>query len=253
MRKKRHRMIEAAERQQEREEREEPFNGKQKKEFRHQVVVSAMTEGQKKYIVEIKNNDIVFCSGPAGSGKTAVAVGMALQYICAEQPAFEKIVVLRPAKEACDEKIGYLPGNLEEKMSPYAAPIFDNMEVFIDKARIKNLVWENKIEIVPIAFARGRSFNKSFILVDEGQNCTEKQLLLILTRLGKGSKMCVNGDLKQSDLKTASGLIDAIRRLQGIDGISFVRLDETDIVRHPLVAEIVKRYEDPLPAERPAA
>jgi phosphate starvation-inducible PhoH-like protein len=122
------------------------------------------------------------------------------------------------------------------------------MEVFIDKTRIKNLVWEGKVEIVPIAFARGRSFNNSFIIVDEAQNCTDKQLLLILTRLGKGSKMCVNGDLKQSDLRTESGLIDAIKRLQGIKGVSFIRLDETDIVRHPLVAEIVKRYEEPLAA-----
>lgn len=245
MRKKKQRMIEAAERQQ---EREEAFNGKQKKEFRHQVVVSAKTAGQKQYIVEIRNNDIVFCSGPAGTGKTAVAVGVALQYICAEQPAFEKLVVMRPAKEACDERIGFLPGSLSEKMSPWAAPIFDNMEVFIDKTRIKNLVWEGKVEIVPIAFARGRSFNNSFIIVDEAQNCTDKQLLLILTRLGKGSKMCVNGDLKQSDLRTESGLIDAIKRLQGIKGVSFIRLDETDIVRHPLVAEIVKRYEEPLAA-----
>lgn len=213
--------------------------------YKKNVIVSAQTEGQKRYIIEMKNNDIVFCFGPAGTGKTAVAVGIALQYICAPIPTYEKLIIMRPAKEACDEKIGYLPGDMGEKMSVWIAPVLDNMEVFIDKRQIKNLMWEQRVEVIPLAFARGRSLNNAFIIVDEAQNLTPKQVLMVLTRLGKNSKMVLNGDLAQSDVRGYSGLADAIDRLQDIDGISFCEMDASDIVRHPLIAEILDRYTEP--------
>lgn len=223
------------------------FRGrKEKKEdrWKKSVIVSAQTEGQKRYIVEIKNNDIIFCYGPAGSGKTAVAVGVALQNICCESPAYEKLVVMRPAREACGERIGFLPGDMDEKMAPWAAPIMDNMQVFVHPNQIKNLLWEKKIEVIPTAYARGRSLNNSFIIVDESQNLSPEQMLMVLTRLGKNSKLVINGDLAQSDIRGHSGLWDAISRLQGIHGISFVEMTTDDIVRHPLIASILERYAD---------
>jgi phosphate starvation-inducible PhoH-like protein len=218
-------------------------NKKKETKFRDQVVVTAKTDGQKRYIVEIKNNDIIFCYGPAGTGKTAVAVGLGLQAILAPNPAFEKIVVLRPAREACDEKIGFLPGQLEDKMSPWAAPVIDNVSVFVEQSRLKNLLYEHKIEVVPIGFSRGRSFNKSYVILDEAQNTTPKQMLLVLTRLGQDSKLIINGDTDQSDMQNGdNGLSDAIKRLEGLQGLSIVKLDETDIVRHRLIGEIIRRY-----------
>lgn len=217
---------------------------KDKKEdsWKKNVIVTAQTQGQKEYIKKILTNDITFCYGPAGTGKTAVAVGIALQHICVPSPAFDKLVIMRPAKEACGERIGYLPGDLSEKMAPWAAPILDNMQIFIEAAQIKNLFWENKIEIIPTAFARGRSLNNSFILVDEAQNLSPDQMLMILTRIGKNSKMVLNGDIAQSDIRGTSGLYDAAMRLQDIQGIAFHEMDAADIVRHPLIGKILDRY-----------
>lgn len=219
---------------------------KKEERYRKSVVVSGQTEGQKKYIIEIKNNDITFCYGPAGTGKTAVATGIALQYICAEFPAYDKMVVLRPAREACGEKIGFLPGDLDDKMAPWGAPIFDNMKVFIEQNQMRNLMAERRIEIIPLAYARGRSLNKSFIIVDEAQNVSPEQMLMVLTRLGKDSKMVINGDMAQSDTRGPNGLYDAIQRLQNIRKIGFVEMTGDDIVRHPLIGEIINRYSDPI-------
>ena len=219
---------------------------KESKEDRYKknVIVAPQTAGQKEYIQKILNNDIVFCTGPAGSGKTACAVGIALQQIMAPIPAYEKIIVMRPLREACGEKLGALPGELALKLAPWAQPIVDNMEVFIDKNQIKNLFYQEKVEVIPIAYARGRSLNKAFVIVDEAQNCTQDQLLLILTRLGKESKMLINGDLAQSDIKSTSGLYDAIQRLHDIPRIDSMELTTCDIVRHPLIAKILERYFD---------
>lgn len=207
------------------------------------IVVTAQTVGQKQYIIDILNNDIVICTGPAGSGKTIIPVGLALQKIMAPNPEYDKIVIVRPAMEACGESIGYLPGDVSEKLAPYAAPIIDNMSVFIDSKTIKDLFYHEKVEILPLAFCRGRSLNNSFIIVDESQNLEPKALLMLLTRLGKGSKLVFNGDMRQSDIGN-SGLADAIDRLQDIDGIAFTELTAVDIVRHPLIGQILERYGD---------
>jgi phosphate starvation-inducible PhoH-like protein len=217
---------------------------KDKKEdrWKKNVIVSAQTPGQKEYIQAILNNDIVFCTGPAGSGKTTVATGIALQHMLAQNPAYEKMVLIRPMKEACGEKLGFLPGSLDEKTAPYAAPIIDNMKVFIDDRQIKNLFYENKIETIPIAFLRGRSLNNCIIIADEAQGLTPEAMLLLLTRLGKESKLLINGDLDQSDIRGENGLYDAMERLQNIPKIAFVELTSADIVRHPLIATILDRY-----------
>lgn len=209
------------------------------------VVVTPKTDGQKRYIIEIQNHDITICMGPAGSGKTAIAVGLALEAILAKNPAYEKLVVMRPAKEACGEKIGFLPGDLSEKMGPWAAPVVDNMLVWIDQNSVKNLFFDKKIDIIPLAYARGRSLNNSFIILDEAQNCSREQMLMALTRLGSGSKMVINGDLTQSDIgNIQTGLEDAARRLRGMERISIVEMNETDIVRNPLIGQIISRYTD---------
>ena len=206
-----------------------------------EVIVSAKTLGQKQYMQAIQENDIVFCAGPAGSGKTVIAAGLGLQMLLAGK--YQKIVVLRPAIEACHERIGFLPGSADEKLQPWTAPVFDNMEVFLKRAVIKDLVIDGKIETVPLGFVRGRSFNNAFIVVDESQNLSVKQTLLVLTRLGQDSKMIFNGDLTQSDLSESNGLADSFDRLQDIKGIGFVSLDASDIVRHRLIGQIIERYQ----------
>lgn len=208
------------------------------------IVLSPQTEGQKHYINTIQNSDITFCMGPAGCGKTIIATGLALQGLVTDNPIYERLVIMRPAKEACDENIGALPGDIGEKMSAWTAPVVDNMKVFLETSAINSLFHNEKIEVLPLAFARGRSLNNAFIIVDEAQNVSPKQMMMILTRIGKGSKMVINGDLAQSDIHGKNGLFDAFERLDGIDGISFVELNEDDIVRSPIIKHIIKRYSD---------
>lgn len=209
------------------------------------IRVEARTDGQRRYLGAVRTNTITICTGPAGCGKTAIAVGTALQNLLSGNPTFQKIIIMRPVKEACDESIGFLPGGLDEKMEPWAAPIVDNLGPFVDKSAIYKLFRDKVIEIVPLAYARGRSLNNSFVIVDEAQNCSKKQMIMILTRIGENSKMVINGDLAQNDgPKGGSGLEDAISRLDGMDGIGIVRLDDKDIVRHPMIGEILRRYSD---------
>jgi phosphate starvation-inducible PhoH-like protein len=200
------------------------------------------TPGQAEYVQAIRENDLVFCVGPAGSGKTYLAVAMAVNALRQEQ--VRKIVLVRPAVEA-GERLGFLPGDLLAKVNPFLRPLLDAMNEMLDYEAVKRYMERDVVEIVPLAFMRGRTLNNTFIILDEGQNTTVTQMKMFLTRLGNGSRIVVTGDTTQSDLPegVTSGLLDAIDRLKGIDGIAHIRLTGHDIVRHRLVKEIVKAYE----------
>ena len=180
---------------------------------------------------------MVFCSGPAGTGKTFIAVAVGLQLL--EEDKIGKIVITRPAVEA-GEKLGHLPGDLNEKVLPYLMPILDSIDQLIGPKETKKLMANHLVEISPIAFMRGRTFLDSLIILDEAQNTTETQMLMVLSRMGLGSKMVITGDEDQSDLRHTNGLADAILRLSHIDEISFVELFET--CRHPIINKIVRAY-----------
>ncbi|MBS0265085.1 MAG: PhoH family protein [Planctomycetes bacterium] len=201
------------------------------------------TAGQKDYVQAIRDNDLVFCVGPAGSGKTYLAVAMAVNALRQEQ--VRKIVLVRPAVEA-GERLGFLPGDLLAKVNPFLRPLLDAMSEILDYEQVKRYMERDVVEIVPLAFMRGRTLNNTFIILDEGQNTTVTQMKMFLTRLGNGSRIVVTGDTTQSDLPvgTTSGLLDAIERLGGIEGIAHVKLTGHDIVRHRLVREIVKAYDE---------
>jgi phosphate starvation-inducible PhoH-like protein len=197
---------------------------------------------QRRYLEAIERNDMVFGVGPAGTGKTYLAVAMGVSALVNKQVA--RIILTRPAVEA-GERLGFLPGTLQEKVDPYLRPLYDALYDMLDNDRVEKLLERNVIEVAPIAFMRGRTLNDSFIILDEAQNSTPEQMKMILTRQGFNSKMVVNGDITQIDLPNGrrSGLIDALDVLKGVQGISFVQFDERDVVRHALVQRIVKAYE----------
>ncbi|HUN80389.1 MAG TPA: PhoH family protein, partial [Phycisphaerae bacterium] len=199
------------------------------------------TAGQEAYVRAIEQSDLCFCLGPAGTGKTYIAVAMALSML--KGGRLKRIVLARPAVEA-GEKLGYLPGDLQAKVNPYLRPLFDAMHDMLDFEQIRRFLANDVIEIVPLAFMRGRTLNNAAIILDEAQNATKQQMLMALTRLGQHSKMIVTGDDSQSDLdhKVRSGLSDAVERLEGIPGVAVARLGKEDIVRHRLVTEIVHAY-----------
>jgi len=200
------------------------------------------TNGQTKLIKEILNKKILFVIGPAGTGKTFIAVSHAVSMLTSG--LVDKIVISRPAVEA-GEKLGFLPGDLKEKIDPYLRPIYDSLDENLPKDKVMTLIENQKIEIAPIAYLRGRTLNNSYIILDEAQNTSPIQMKMFLTRLGENSKMVITGDITQIDLpsKNKSGLIDAIDNLKKIKDISFVYLTEKDVVRHPLVQKIVKAYD----------
>ena len=200
------------------------------------------TNGQTKLIKEILNKKILFAIGPAGTGKTFIAVSHAVSMLTSG--LVDKIVISRPAVEA-GEKLGFLPGDLKEKIDPYLRPIYDSLDENLPKDKVMTLIENQKIEIAPIAYLRGRTLNNSYIILDEAQNTSPIQMIMFLTRLGENSKMVITGDITQIDLpsKNKSGLIDAIDNLKKIKDISFVYLTEKDVVRHPLVQKIVKAYD----------
>ena len=197
---------------------------------------------QRRYLEAIERNDMVFGVGPAGTGKTYLAVAMGVSALINKQVS--RIILTRPAVEA-GERLGFLPGTLQEKVDPYLRPLYDALYDMLDSDRVEKLLERNVIEVAPIAFMRGRTLNDSFIILDEAQNCTPEQIKMILTRQGFNSKMVVNGDITQIDLPNGrrSGLVDALEVLKGVQGISFVQFDERDVVRHALVQRIVKAYE----------
>ena len=200
------------------------------------------TNGQTKLIKEILNKKILFVIGPAGTGKTFIAVSHAVSMLTSG--LVDKIVISRPAVEA-GEKLGFLPGDLKEKIDPYLRPIYDSLDENLPKDKVMTLIENQKIEIAPIAYLRGRTLINSYIILDEAQNTSPIQMIMFLTRLGENSKMVITGDITQIDLpsKNKSGLIDAIDNLKKIKDISFVYLTEKDVVRHPLVQKIVKAYD----------
>jgi phosphate starvation-inducible PhoH-like protein len=216
--------------------------------------IKPRTPGQASYVEAIRQHDLTFCVGPAGCGKTYLAVATAVEAFRAK--LVRKIVLVRPAVEA-GESLGYLPGDLQEKLNPYLRPLLDAINEMVDFDQAKYLMEEKVIEVIPLAYMRGRTLNQAFVILDEAQNATVAQMKMFLTRLGEGSKMVVSGDVTQVDLPpgVTSGLRDAAQRLHGVEGISMVRLNETDIVRHPLVRRIVAAYEgnEPSqPAHRPS-
>jgi len=205
-------------------------------------VLAPKTLNQRRYIDAIENHDLTFGVGPAGTGKTYLAVAMAVSAFLNKRVS--RIILTRPAVEA-GERLGFLPGTLQEKIDPYLRPLYDALFDMIDAEKVEKLLERNGIEIAPLAFMRGRTLNDCFIILDEAQNTTCEQMKMILTRQGFNSKMVVTGDQTQIDLPSGkkSGLLNAVEVLRGVDGIAFVNFDETDVVRHSLVQRIVKAYD----------
>jgi len=197
---------------------------------------------QRRYIETIQQKDIVFGIGPAGTGKTYLGVAMAVQSLMQKQ--VNRIVLARPAVEA-GEKLGFLPGDLQEKVDPYLRPLYDALFDLVDYERVTRLLEKRVIEIAPLAFMRGRTLSDAFVILDEAQNTTSEQMKMFLTRIGFGSKAVITGDVTQIDLPTGkrSGLVEAERVLAGIEGIEFIYFSEKDVVRHKLVQMIIKAYE----------
>lgn len=206
-------------------------------------LIRAKTAGQIKYIEAMRRCDLIFCTGPAGTGKTYLAVAYAVHML--RHKNAKRLILVRPAVEA-GEKLGFLPGDMQAKVNPYLRPLFDALHDMMEYEQIRRFMDNDLIEVIPLAFMRGRTLNDSMIILDEAQNTTVAQMLMFLTRMGHGSKMIVTGDDSQVDLPegTQSGLLDAQKRLSGIKGLSVVRLAKTDIVRHNLVQNIVEAYEN---------
>ena len=204
--------------------------------------VKCKTLGQKRYVQALKTRDLVFGVGPAGTGKTYLAVAMAV--LAFKNKEVERIILTRPAVEA-GEKLGFLPGDLQNKVDPYRRPLYDALQEFFGMETFKQLMERGAIEVAPLAYMRGRTLNNAYIILDEAQNCSIEQMKMFLTRFGEGSRIIVTGDMTQIDLpkERVSGLVHAIRILDGVEGISIVRLTHKDVVRHELVQRIIQAYE----------
>jgi phosphate starvation-inducible PhoH-like protein len=226
-------------------------------------MVQPRSVNQKRYVEAIEQADMVFGIGPAGTGKTYLAVAMAASALMAKRVS--RIILVRPAVEA-GERLGFLPGTLQEKIDPYLRPLYDALYDLLEVERVDKMIERNVIEVAPLAFMRGRTLNDAFIIMDEAQNTTSEQMKMFLTRLGNNAKAIITGDVTQIDLPNPrrSGLLEAIEILQGVDGIRFVRFEEGDVVRHHLVQRIIRAYDsfgrqqaelplDMPPGERPGA
>jgi phosphate starvation-inducible PhoH-like protein len=205
-------------------------------------VVEPFTEGQLRYVELMLQNDLTFCTGPAGTGKTYLAVAVTVSML--KKGQIRKIVLARPAVEA-GERLGFLPGDMQAKVNPYLRPLFDSLEDMMEFSQMRKFIETDIIEVIPLAFMRGRTLNEAAIICDEAQNTSPTQMLMFLTRLGRGSKMIITGDITQVDLEKCqtSGMIDAMETLRGIKGIGFIGLSEADIVRHNLVQTVVQAYD----------
>lgn len=204
--------------------------------------IRAKTTGQRLYIENINKNDLTFGIGPAGTGKTFLAVVLACQML--RENDVKRIVLTRPAVEA-GENLGFLPGDLKEKVDPYLRPLYDGLHTVLGVEQTDRLIERGVIEVAPLAYMRGRTLNEAFVILDEAQNTTEMQMKMFLTRLGFSSKMVVTGDETQIDLPGSmkSGLVESVKLLSSVKGIAINKMDETDVVRHPLVTKIIKAYE----------
>jgi phosphate starvation-inducible PhoH-like protein len=204
--------------------------------------IRAKTFRQRQYIQAVRTHDLTFCIGPAGTGKTFLAAVLGVQALLNNE--FERLILTRPAVEA-GEKLGFLPGDLQQKIDPYLRPLYDALYEFIDPEKIPGLMERGVIEVAPIAYMRGRTLNNAFVILDEAQNTTPAQMKMIVTRLGSRSRMVITGDLTQTDLSfnQASGLAIAQKVLHSVEGIAFCNLTKADVVRHPLVQRIVAAYE----------
>ena len=226
------------------------LKGRPRSVGRKQVVPKSIA--QRRYLEAIDRHDIVFGVGPAGTGKTYLAMAQAVSYLLAKRVS--RIILARPAVEA-GEKLGFLPGDLQEKVNPYLRPLYDALYDMLDAERVERLLERGVIEVAPIAFMRGRTLNDAFVILDEAQNTTTEQMKMFLTRLGFGSKAVVTGDVTQIDLPTGrlSGLIEALKVVAGIEGIATIHFDDRDVVRHALVQQIVKAYESYTAQNKPGA
>jgi phosphate starvation-inducible protein PhoH and related proteins len=209
------------------------------------------TDGQGRYVQALKSHDVVICVGPAGTGKTYLAVAHAVALLRAD--VVKKIVLVRPAVEA-GERLGFLPGDLIAKINPYLRPLFDALNEMLEVETVKRYMESDIIEILPLAYMRGRTLNNSCIILDEGQNATVAQMKMFLTRMGHNARVIVTGDMTQVDLPRTirSGLADAVQRLKNVEGLAVLHLDDADIVRNPIVQRIVKAYEEDTPRSRKA-
>jgi len=204
--------------------------------------VAPKSQNQRTYLEAIRSSDLTFGIGPAGTGKTYLAVAMAVQALTSRQ--VQRLILTRPAVEA-GEKLGFLPGDLAEKINPYLRPLYDALHDLLDFRRVQDMLTTGVIEVAPLAFMRGRTLNEAFIILDEAQNTTPEQMKMFLTRLGFGSRAVVTGDVTQIDLPShaRSGLVQAVQVLDGVEGVSFIHFTDADVIRHPLVGRIVQAYE----------
>ena len=204
--------------------------------------ISAKTDGQNKYVEMVKNNDVVFSIGPAGTGKTFLSVAFAVSAL--ENHEVDRIILCRPAVEA-GESLGFLPGDLKEKVDPYLAPLYDSLKILYAENKLVQLLERKIIEVVPLAYMRGRTLDSAYMILDEAQNASVLQMKMFLTRLGIGSRAIITGDITQIDLqnRSDSGLLQASELLKGVQGIGIVKLDKKDVVRHPLVMKIIEAYD----------
>lgn len=201
-----------------------------------------ITIHQRDYVMDIAENVVTFATGPSGTGKTAVAVGLACEYLAMDK--VKKIIITRPTVETSDKGLGFLPGDMREKINPYLMPILEEMYKYFGEKETELMLHDGKIEISPLEFMRGRNFDDAFVLLDEGQNCTYQQIKMFLTRLGKTSKAIITGDIDQVDIRGRSGLEVWTELLEEVDDVAIVRLTHQDIVRNKIVASILKKAEE---------